>query len=152
MANTYVQIYLHYVFAVHNRDCAIMPEWKDELYKYITGIVTNQRQRLYAIGGMYDHVHMLVSMSPSTSPSDLMAEVKRSSSRWINEKRFVPGRFAWQEGYGVFSYAQSQIKSVIQYIEDQEEHHRNRTFREEYIDILKSFNIEYDERYIFKEV
>ena len=94
MANTYTQIYLHFVFAVHNRDCAIMPEWKDELYKCITGIVTNQRQRLFAIGGMYDHVHLLASMSPSISPSDLMADVKRSSSRWINERQFVLGRFA----------------------------------------------------------
>ncbi len=152
MPNTYAQIYMHFIFAVSNRDCVIMDSWKDELYKYITGIVENRRQHLMAIGGHYDHVHMLVSLSPTMSCSDLMAEVKRSSSKWINDKRFVLGRFSWQEGFGAFSYSQSQIQNVIQYIQNQEDHHRVKTFREEYILFLKQFHVDYDEKYIFKEI
>lgn len=152
MSNTYSQIYLHFVFAVHDRECVIMHEWKDELYKYITGIVVNRRQKLLAIGGMFDHVHMFVNMSPSMSPSDLMADVKRASSRWINEKGFVLGKFAWQEGFGAFSYAYSQINNVIQYIMTQEQHHKTKTFREEYIAMLKAFEIDFDERYIFTQI
>ena len=152
MPNTYAQIYMHFIFAVSNRDCAIMDSWKDELYKYITGIVENHRQHLMAIGGHYDHVHMLVSLSPAMSCSDLMAEVKRSSSKWINDKRLVLGRFSWQEGFGAFSYSQSQIQNVIQYIQNQEEHHRVKTFREEYILFLKQFHVDYDEKYIFEEI
>ena len=152
MPNTYAQIYMHFIFAVSKRENVIDNSWKEELYKYITGIVENRHQHLMAIGGRYDHVHMLVSLSPSMSCSDLMAEVKRSSSKWINDKGFVMGRFSWQEGFGAFSYSQSQIQNVIQYIRNQDEHHRIRTFREEYVMFLKQFCIDYDDKYIFYEI
>jgi REP element-mobilizing transposase RayT len=118
----------------------------------MTGTITNKGHQLLTIGGMPDHVHALVSMSPKQAPSDLMADVKRSSSLWINEKRLVVGKFSWQEGFGAFSYGKSQIPTIANYIETQEEHHKKRTFMEEYIEFLKLFDIEYDERYVFKPV
>ena len=150
MANTYTQIYIHYVFAVQNRIASIQNHWRDELYKYMTGTISNKGHKLLAIGGMPDHIHALVSMSPKQSPSDLMADVKRSSSLWINENRFVGGKFSWQEGFGAFSYGKSQIPHIAKYIEKQEQHHKKRTFGEEYLNFLKLFEIEYDERYVFK--
>jgi REP element-mobilizing transposase RayT len=152
MANTYAQIYIHYVFAVQNRLGLIQERWRDELYKYMTGTITNKGHKLLQIGGMPDHIHALVSMSPKQSSSDLMADVKRSSSLWINEKRFVAGKFSWQEGFGAFSYGKSQISDIANYIANQEKHHKKRTFMEEYLDFLKLFEIEYDERYVFKPV
>ena len=152
MANTYTQIYIHYVFAVQNRLSLIQSKWKNDLYKYITGIVEQQGHKLLQIGGMSDHVHALVSMSPKQSPSDLMFHVKRSSSLWINENRFVIGKFSWQEGFGAFSYGKSQIPNVANYIENQEIRHKKRNFMEEYLELLKLFEIEYDERYVFKSI
>lgn len=152
MANTYTQIYIQYVFAVQNRISLIKNEWKDELYKYMTGIINQHEHKLLSIGGMTDHIHALVSMHPKQAPSDLMYELKRSSSLWINENKFVVGKFSWQEGFGVFSYSQSQISRVSKYIENQETHHKKKTFREEYLDFLKVFNIEFDERYVYKEI
>ncbi|MCL2414148.1 MAG: IS200/IS605 family transposase [Bacteroidales bacterium] len=152
MSNTYTQIYIHYVFAVQNRIGLIQSGWRDELYKYMTGTVANKGHKLLQIGGMPDHVHALVSMSPKQSPSELMADVKRSSSLWINENRFVKGKFSWQEGFGAFSYGKSQITSIATYIQNQEDHHKKRTFREEYLEILKKFDVEYDERYVFKQI
>ena len=152
MANTYTQIYIHYVFAVQNRLGLIQSRWRDELYKYMTGTITNKGHKLLQIGGMPDHIHALVSMSPKQSPSDLMADVKRSSSLWINDKRLVMGKFSWQEGYGAFSYGKSQISNVANYIENQEKHHERRTFMDEYLEFLKIFEIEYDERYVFRPV
>lgn len=152
MANTYTQIYIHYVFAVQNRIGLIQNQWRDELYKYMTGIITNNGHKLLSIGGMPDHVHALVSMSPKQSPSDLMYDIKRSSSLWINEKRLVMGLFSWQEGFGAFSYGKSQIPNVVSYIETQENHHKKRTFMEEYLDFLKLFDIEYNEQYVFKPI
>ena len=152
MANTYTQIYIHYVFAVQNRIGLIQTRWRDDLYKYMTGIITNQGHKLLTIGGISDHVHALVSMSPKQASSDLMMNVKRSSSLWINENRFVMGKFSWQEGFGAFSYGKSQIHNVVKYIENQEQHHRKRTFMEEYLEFLKLFDIEYDERYVFKPI
>lgn len=152
MANTYTQIYIQYVFAVQNRVSLIGKTWKDELYKYMTGIITKQEHKLLSIGGMPDHVHALISMNPKQAPSDLMHDIKRSSSIWINNNRFVVGKFSWQEGFGAFSYGQSQISKVANYIENQENHHKKSTFREEYLALLKAFNIEYDERYIYKEI
>lgn len=150
MANTYTQIYIHFVFAVKNRLGLIHPRWRNDLYKYITGTITNKGHKLLTIGGVYDHIHILVSMSPTQSPSDLMADVKRSSSIWINENQLTQGKFSWQEGFGAFSYAKSQIKDIANYIDTQEEHHKKRTFREEYIKFLELFEIDFDERYIFK--
>ena len=152
MANTYTQIYIQYVFAVQNRISLIKNEWKDELYKYMTGIINQHEHKFLSIGGMTDHIHALVSMHPKQAPSDLMYELKRSSSLWINENKFVVGKFSWQEGFGAFSYSQSQISRVSKYIENQETHHKKKTFREEYLDFLKAFNIEFDERYVYKEI
>jgi REP element-mobilizing transposase RayT len=152
MANTYTQIYIHYVFAVKNRLGLIQNRWREDLYKYMNGIISNKGHKLFAIGGMPDHVHALVSMSPKQAPSDLMADIKRSSSLWINENRFVMGKFSWQEGFGAFSYGKSQISSVANYIEMQEQHHKKRTFIEEYLEFLKLFEIEYDEKYVFKSI
>lgn len=152
MANTYTQIHLHLIFAVKFRDGVIQKSWKDELYKYITGIIQGNKHKLISINGMPDHVHILIGMRPVQSLSDLLQDIKGSSSKWINEKKFVKGKFEWQEGYAAFSYGKSQIKAVINYIENQEEHHRNRTFREEYIAFLEKFEVEYDERYIFKDL
>jgi len=152
MANTYTQIYIHYVFAVQNRIGLIQNRWRDELYKYMTGTINNKGHKLLQIGGMPDHIHALVSMSPTQSPSGLMADVKRSSSLWINDKRLVMGKFSWQEGYGAFSYGKSQIPDIANYIENQEKHHNKRTFMEEYLEFLKLFEIEYNEQYVFKSI
>ena len=152
MANTYTQIYIQYVLAVQNRISLIKNEWNDELYKYMTGIINQHEHKLLSIGGMTDHIHALVSMHPKQAPSDLMYELKRSSSLWINENKFVVGKFSWQEGFGAFSYSQSQVSRVSKYIENQETHHKKKTFREEYLDFLKAFNIEFDERYVYKEI
>ena len=152
MPNTYTQIHIQFVFAVKFRNGIIQSSWKDELYKYITGIVQAHKQKLIAINGMADHVHLFIGMRPSQSVSDLMQDVKGNSSKWINDRKFTPNHFEWQEGYGAFSYGKSQIKNVIAYIENQEEHHKIKTFREEYIEFLQKFEIEYDERYIFQEL
>lgn len=152
MANTYSQIYLHYVFAVQNRTSLIRENWQIDLYKYMSGIIANDGHKVFAIDGMPDHVHVLVSMNPKQAPSDLMHDVKRSSSLWINEKRLVAGKFSWQEGFGVFSYGKSQIPDISRYIAHQREHHEKRTFIEEYIQFLKLFEVEYDERYIYKPI
>jgi putative transposase len=151
MANTYTQIHLHIIFAVKYRDGLIQNSWKDELYKYITGIIQGNTHKLIAINGMSDHIHILVGFRATQTLADLLQDIKGSSSKWINEKKFVRGKFEWQEGYGTFSYGKSQIKNVINYIENQEEHHKKKTFREEYIEFLKIFEVEYDEKYIFKD-
>jgi len=152
MANTYSQIHLQFVFAVKHRDSLIRSQWKEELYLYISGIIEKQGHKLLAINGMSDHIHIFIGMRPNQSVSDLLQDIKRNSSLWINQKGFVNGKFEWQEGYGAFSYSKSHVKSVIDYIEKQEEHHKRISFREEYIDFLKKFEIDYDERYIFKEI
>lgn len=152
MANTYTQIHLHLIFAVKYRTGIIQKAWKDELYKYITGIIQGNNHKLIIINGMSDHIHILVGVRPNQSISDLLQDIKGSSSKWINEKGFVKGKFEWQEGYAAFSYGKSQIKDVIKYIENQEEHHKKRTFREEYLAFLDAFEVDYDEKYIFKEL
>jgi putative transposase len=151
MANTYTQIHIHLVFAVKFRACLIHPSWKDELYRYITGVIQNNNNKLLIINGMPDHLHILVGIRPSQSLSELMQHIKANSSKWINEKGFLNGKFEWQEGYGAFSYSKSQIKDVIKYIENQEEHHRQKTFIEEYKELLDKFEIEFNEKYIFTE-
>ena len=138
MANTYSQIYHHHIFAVQHRECLIRPEWKDELCKYMTGCITNHKCKLLSIGGVEDHIHILVGMNPAVSCATLMADVKRSSTLWINDKFYRPRVFSWQEGYGVFSYARSAIPNVANYIENQVQHHKKRTFKR---NISKSFKI-----------
>jgi putative transposase len=152
MANTYTQLYIQFVFAVQNRISLINENWQTDLYKYMTGIIEQQEHKLFSINGIADHVHILVSMNPKQAPSDLMYHVKRSSSIWINDKKLCPGKFSWQEGFGAFSYGKSQIPTIIQYIDNQKQHHLKRTFIDEYIGFLKAFEIEYDERYIYKPI
>jgi putative transposase len=152
MANTYTQIHIQVIFAVQNRDCVIGNSWKEELYRYMTGIIKNYNHKVLAINGTPDHVHILIGMRPTQSLSDLMQDIKGDSSKWINQKGFVKGRFSWQEGYGAFSYSKSHVNKAIEYVKNQEKHHRTKSFLEEYRDFLKKFEVDFDERYIFKEV
>jgi putative transposase len=149
---TYSQIHLQFVFAVKYRNASIHPSWKDELYKYITAIIQNYGHKMLCINGMPDHIHILVGMRTDQAVSDLLREIKSSSSKWINERRLVPGRFQWQEGYGAFAYGKSQIKYVIDYIQNQEIHHKTVPFRMEYKSFLKEHEIEFNEKYIFEEL
>jgi putative transposase len=150
MANTYAQIYIQIVFAVEGRQNLIDPQNKNELQKYITGIVTKQGQKLIAINNMPDHFHLLIGMKPTIALSDLVAAIKASSSGFINDSRWVQGKFRWQEGFGAFSYSHSQLGTVIRYIQNQEKHHARSSFREEYLKLLKRFNVAHDERYVFE--
>ncbi len=152
MANTYTHIYIQVVFAVQGRQSLLQPERNDELQKYITGIVTNQGQKLIAINNMPDHVHVLIGQKPTIALSDLVRDIKAGSSGFINESRWVAGRFSWQEGFGAFSYGHSQLGTVIRYIQNQQQHHRRRSFTEEYAQLLERFNIPHDERYVFQPV
>lgn len=152
MPNTYTQIHIQFVFAVKYRHGIIAPQWKQELYSYISGIIEKQGHKLLAINGMPDHIHIFIGMRPNQSVSDLLQDIKRNSSLWINQKGFVNGKFEWQEGYGAFSYSKSHTKTVIEYIENQEMHHKRTTFKEEYLEFLQKFEIDYDERYIFNDL
>lgn len=152
MANTYTQIHIHFVFAVKFRQAIISNEWKEGLYKYIAGIIKSNNHKLLAINGVADHVHILIGIRPAQSISDLMKHIKQDSSKWINQNKFSKIHFEWQEGYGAFSYSKSQLNAVINYIQNQELHHKKKTFREEYIDFLEKFEIDYDEKFIFKEL
>ena len=152
MANTYTQLYIHLVFAVKYRDASLDKSWRPRLYQYMIGLIEHRGHKVYAIGGIYDHVHILVSMAPKQSVSELVEEVKRASTFWIKENRLVRTRFAWQDGYGAFSYGKSQISSVVSYIQRQEDHHLKHTFRDEYLSFLKLFEIPYDEKYVFREM
>ncbi|MBA4184009.1 MAG: IS200/IS605 family transposase [Acidobacteria bacterium] len=150
MANTYSQIYVQVVFAVQGRENLIKSEWRDELYKYITGIVKNHEQKLIIIGGISNHIHILLGIKPNIALSDLVREIKANSSRFVNERKFVKGKFYWQEGFGAFSYSHSQLDAVIRYIENQEEHHTQKSFKDEYRGFLKNFRVEHDEKYLFE--
>lgn len=152
MANTFTQIHLQIIFAVQNRLSLIHPSWKDELYKYITGIVQSHDHKLMAINGMPDHVHLLIGLRPNQSVSNLLQDIKGDSSKWINQRRFIKGKFQWQEGYGAFSYSKSHVPAVIEYIHNQESHHQRRSFMEEYKEFLERFEVPYEERYIFHPV
>jgi putative transposase len=150
MSSTYSQIYIQIVFAVKGRQSLIQHSWEEELYKYITGIVQNKGQKMLAINGMPNHVHILISMKPSCNLSDLVREIKKASNSFINEKKFCQFKFEWQEGYGAFSYSHSALDKVINYIANQKEHHRKKSFQEEYVDFLKKFEVEYKEEYLFE--
>jgi putative transposase len=150
MANTYSQVYLQFVFAVKGKQSLINQKHNDELQKYITGIVQNRKQKMLAINNMPDHLHLFVGFGTTMSMADFMEEVKAISSKFINEKGWVKGKFEWQRGYGVFSYSRSQIDNVIKYIMNQQDHHKKKTFKEEYLEFLKKFEVEYDERYLFE--
>ena len=152
MANTYTQLYVHIIFAVKGRANLISTEWKDELYKYITGIITNKKQKLISINGMPDHIHMLVGIKPDVIISNLVRDVKANSSRFISSKQWVSGNFQWQNGFGAFTLGHSQLNSIINYIKNQEEHHKIKSFEEEYIDFLKKYEINFESAYVFKEL
>ncbi len=152
MANTYTQIYIQIVFAMQGRQSLIQPDRNDELQKYITGIVTNQGQKLIAINNMPDHMYILIGQKPTIALCDLVRDIKAGSSGFINEQRWVAGRFSWQEGFGAFSYGHSQLGAVICYIQNQQQHHRRRSFAEEYAQLLERFNIPHDERYVFQPI
>lgn len=152
MSNTYTQIHIQFVFAVKYRKAQLLRSYKDELLKYITSIIQNNDHKLLAINSEPDHIHIFIGMRPTQSISDLMREVKANSSKWINERGFLPVKFEWQGGYGAFSYRKRDVKGVINYIERQEIHHLKTTFMEEYIEFLKEFEVDYDVQYIFKEM
>jgi len=152
MANTYTQIHIQSVFAIQNRECIIHNSWKEELYKYINGIVESNNHKLISINGMPDHIHILFGLRPSQSIADLMQDIKGSLSKWINNKKLVKGKFSWQEGYGAFSYSKAEVPTIIQYIINQTAHHKRKTFSEEYYNMLKMLDIDFDDRYIFKPV
>ena len=150
MANTYSQIYIQVVFAVAGRENVIQKAWRDELYKYITGIVTNNKQKLISIGGVEDHIHILLGIKPSIPLSDLVRDIKTNSTKFVNQKRFHNGYFNWQEGFGAFSYSHSQLDGVIRYIQNQEQHHQKTTFKDEYLTYLKRYEVDFDENYLFE--
>jgi REP element-mobilizing transposase RayT len=149
MSSTYSQVYIQVVFAVKGRENLIGKTWKDDLHKYIAGIIKGKGQKPIIVNGMPDHIHVFVGLKPAMSISDLVRDIKNNSSNFINENRWIKGKFSWQEGYGVFSYSHSQIEQVYKYILNQEDHHKIKTFKEEYLDFLKKFEIEYKEQYLF---
>ena len=152
MSNSYTQIYIQIVIVVKSRLCLIPEQRKENLYKYITGIVQNKKHKLITINGIPNHIHILIGLNPAEALSDLVKEVKRCSTNFINEQRWVKGKFSWQNGYGAFSYSRSHLDRVINYIKNQERHHKQKTFREEYIEMLKKFEVEYDDRFIFEDI
>ena len=152
MANTYTQIHIQLVFAVQNRQALIKDSWSSDLYKYITGIIQNNGHKLLQINGTHDHIHILIGLRPIQALSELVKQIKQDSSSWVNKNGISRHRFSWQAGYGAFSYAKSEIPQVIKYIKNQEEHHRKKTFSEEYIDLLTTFEIDFDKQYVFKDV
>jgi putative transposase len=150
MSGTFSQIYIHIVFAVKGRENLISQVWREELHKYIAGIIRTKEQKPIIIGGMADHIHAFIGLRPAMAISDLVRDVKNNSSKFINERKLVSSRFSWQEGYGCFSYSHSDVGFVYNYILNQEKHHQGRTFKQEYFDLLKEFEIMYDEKYLFE--
>jgi REP element-mobilizing transposase RayT len=150
MANTFTQLNVQTVFAVLGRENILIPGFRNQLFEYISGILKNCKQYPLAVNGYKDHVHIFFELNPISSLSDVLEIVKANSSKWINSNRFIPGKFEWQRGYSGFTYSRSQRDRVIRYIMNQEKHHGNKTFKEEYLEILKKFEIEYDEHYIFE--
>ena len=152
MPDTYTQLYIHLVFAVKYREATIKSEWEKRLHKYITGIIQNNGHKLLAVNSANDHIHIFIGLNPKQSISDLMRLVKGDSSEFINKEKLTPRKFQWQEGYGAFSNSRSQIDGVVKYILNQKEHHAKKTFKDEYLEILKDYDVEYDERYLFKDL
>jgi REP element-mobilizing transposase RayT len=149
MAGTYSQIYIHIVFAVQGRQNLIHKEWKDDLHKYIAGTIKGKEQKPIIVNGMPDHIHAFLGLKPSMRISDIARDMKNNSSKFINDHRFVKGRFSWQEGYGAFSYGHSQIERVYNYILNQDKHHKRKSFKEEYLDLLQKFSVSYQSQYLF---
>ena len=151
MSDTYTQIHIQVVFAVKYRRCLIGKEWKNDLYNYITTIIQNNNHKVISINGMPDHIHIFLGMRPSQSLSNLMQDIKASSSKWINEKKLTTKKFSWQAGYGAFSYSKSQLFRVASYIDNQEHHHKIKSMLTEYREFLQKFKIDYNEKYIFHD-
>ncbi len=149
MADTFTQIYIQIVFAVRNREALIQPEWEEDLFKYITGIVQKKDQKMLAINGTKDHLHIFIGMKPTCCLSDLVREVKKSSISYIKEQKYIKSAFYWQKGFGAFSYSHSQLDQVIRYINNQKQHHKKKSFKQEYTALLKAFNIEFKNEYLF---
>lgn len=152
MPNTFTQIYIHVVFAVKNRNALINQVWENKLYKYISGTIQKLNQKMLRINGMPDHIHLLIGMKPDCNLSDLIREIKKSSNQYIKDNNLTKFNFNWQTGFGAFSVSHSQLDKVINYIINQKEHHRKRTFKEEYLELLNKYEIEYDEKYLFEWV
>jgi putative transposase len=150
MSDTYTQLYIQLVFAVKGRRNFISSQWEEELHKYITAVVQNDKHKLIAINGMPDHIHIFIGLNPAISISDLVKDIKRASNNWINDKGFVQGKFEWQGGFGAFSYSRSSVDSVCKYILNQKTHHSKTRFKEEYIHLLKSFDIAFKDEYLFE--
>ena len=149
MANTYSQLFIHSVFVVKCRENVLLKPWRDEIFRYMAGIINDKHQKPIIVNGVTDHVHLFIGMQPSMRLSDLMRDIKSSSTNFINEKRFIKGMFSWQEGYGAFTYSRSQLDQVYQYILNQENHHLKSSFKDEYLGLLRKFEIEYDDKYLF---
>ena len=150
MANTYSQIYIQFIFAVKGRESQILESHRERLQQYISGIVRSKEQKLLAIYANPDHIHLLVGFNKlDIKISDFVRDIKSNSSKLINEENWFIGKFHWQEGYGAFSYSKSSVDAVVKYILNQEEHHKNKYFKEEYLDFLNKFEIEYDSKYLF---
>ena len=152
MPDTYSQILIHFVFAVKDRECTLKKTIRDEVFKYIAGIIKGKNESCVIVNGTENHVHNLAGLSPSTAPAELIKLVKGGSSKFINEKKLLPGKFAWQRGYSAFSCSRTQLNKVFNYIAHQEEHHRKKTFKEELIDILDKSGIEYNPDYLHVDV
>lgn len=150
MAGTFSQIYIQYVFAVKGRENLLQKPWRDEVFKYMAGIIKGKNQKPIIVNGVEDHVHVFVGIKPSMTISDLVRDIKNNSSKFINTKGFVKGKFQWQEGYGIFSHSESQIDKVYNYILNQNEHHRTKTFKEEYIELLSKFQIDFKTEFLFE--
>ena len=150
MPGTYSQLYIQIVFAVKGRENLINKEWRDDLHKYISGIITGKGQKSIIVNGVADHIHCFVGLKPSMAISDLVRDIKNNSSKYVNENGWVKGKFSWQEGFGSFSYSQSHIDNVYRYILNQELHHKRKTFKQEYLEFLEKFKIEYNENYLFE--
>ncbi len=150
MPGTYSQLYIQLIFAVKGRQNLLRKEWRQEVFKYMSGIITHKKQKSIIVNGVADHVHLFVGLKPSMAISDLSRDIKNNTSNFINKKGWLPGPFSWQGGYGAFSYSHSHIGNVYQYVKNQEEHHRTKTFKEEYHDFLRKFEIEFDEKYLFE--
>lgn len=150
MAGTFSQIYIQVVFAVKGRENLLQKPWRDEVFKYMSGIIREKNQKPIIVNGVEDHVHLFIGLKPSMCLSDLVRDVKNNTTNFINDKKFTKKKFLWQEGFGAFSYSHSHIDNVYKYILNQEEHHRKQTFKAEYLEYLEKFEIEHDEKYLFE--
>ena len=149
MPGTFSQLYVQIIFTVKGRENLIFRNWKEDLHKYIAGVIKGKDQKPIIVNGAPDHIHAFIGLKPSMKISDLVRDIKNNSSNFINQQKFVRGKFAWQQGYAAFSYSHSHIDNVYKYILNQEEHHKKKSFRDEYLELLKKFEIEYNEKYLF---